>query len=231
MRELRYDAKGFAKALAALDRKASPAPQVEQTVREIIERVRTEGDAAVLEFTARFGGPTLTSRQIRETRKATVSPETAHAIELAHANVHDFAKRSLRRNWSSKNAQGAFVGERFDPFQRVGIYVPGGTAPLVSTAIMTVTLAAAAGVPEIVVATPADVAGKVNDALLYALHYAGATEVYRIGGAQAIAALAYGTRTIKPVLKIFGPGNAYVVEAKRQVFGTVAIDLLPSTLR
>jgi histidinol dehydrogenase len=119
------------------------------------------------------------------------------------------------------------VGERFDPFERVGIYVPGGTAPLASTAIMTVTLAAAAGVREIVVATPSDASGKINDALLFALRHAGASEVYRVGGAQAIAALAFGTENIKPVFKIFGPGNAYVVEAQRQVFGRVAIDLLP----
>ena len=118
-------------------------------------------------------------------------------------------------------------GERFDPFQRVGIYVPGGTAPLVSTAIMTCTLAAAAGVPEIVVTTPAGKDGTVNPALLHALQFSGATEIYKIGGAQAVSALAYGTATIEPVLKIFGPGNAYVVEAKRQCFGQVAVDLLP----
>ena len=109
----------------------------------------------------------------------------------------------------------------------MGIYVPGGTAPLVSTAVMTVTLAQAAGVPEIVVTTPSDTDGKINAALHFALHHCGATEIYRIGGAQAIGALAHGTETIRPVQKIFGPGNAYVVEAKRQVFGRVAIDLLP----
>ena len=119
------------------------------------------------------------------------------------------------------------MGERFDPFHRVGIYVPGGTAPLVSTAVMTCTLAAVAGVPEIVIATPAGPDGKVNDALLFALQYAGATEIYKVGGAQAVAALAFGTESIRPVVKIYGPGNAYVVEAKRQVFGRVAVDLLP----
>ena len=130
-------------------------------------------------------------------------------------------------DWTGRNAQGVQVGERFDPFQRVGIYVPGGTAPLVSSAIMTCTLAQVAGVPEIVVTTPAGPDGKVNEALLYALHVAGATEIYKVGGAQAVAALAYGTESIRPVLKIYGPGNAYVVEAKRQAFGRVAVDLLP----
>ncbi len=133
-----------------------------------------------------------------------------------------FAKRSLRKNWFMKNKQGAIVGERFDPFQRVGIYIPGGTAPLVSTAVMTCTLAAAAGVPEIVAVTPAAKDGSVHPALLGALNECGATEIYRVGGAQAVAALAIGTKTIRPVQKIFGPGNAYVVEAKRQVFGKVA---------
>ena len=149
------------------------------------------------------------------------------AILSAKANVRAFAKRSLRKSWFMKNKQGAVVGERFDPFQRVGIYVPGGTAPLVSTAIMTCTLAAAAGVREIVAVTPSDMDGSVQPTLLGALAECGATEVYRVGGAQAIAALAFGTKTIRPVQKIFGPGNAYVVEAKRQVFGHVAIDLLP----
>ncbi len=227
MRILRYDEEGFSDALAALDRRAIPSPAVQQTVCEIIEAVRCRGDAAIFEYTTKFGGPTLTTQTVRETRIAEVDAATADAIEAAHANVRDFAQRSLRKDWTATNAQGASVGERFDPFQRVGIYVPGGTAPLVSTAIMTVTLAAAAGVPEIVVTTPADSSGEINDALLYALQFAGATEIYKIGGAQAIAALAYGTTTIAPVLKIFGPGNAFVVEAKRQVFGAVAIDLLP----
>ncbi len=227
MRILRHTDKHFLKSLATFRRRAIPAPDVEASVRKIIAGVRARGDAALLEFTKKFGGPALKLNQLRESRKPKVSGATAGAIAAAHANVRDFAHRSLRKGWMARNAQGALVGERFDPFQRVGIYVPGGTAPLVSTAIMTVTIAATAGVPEIVVTTPADAAGKVNDALLYALGVAGATEIYKVGGAQAIAALAYGTQSIRPVAKIFGPGNAYVVEAKRQVFGAVSIDLLP----
>jgi histidinol dehydrogenase len=121
------------------------------------------------------------------------------------------------------NREGATVGEKFDPLERVGIYVPGGTAPLVSTALMTVPLAKESGVREIVVTTPPP----VNETLVYALRTAGATEIFQVGGAQAIAAMAYGTNTIARVQKIFGPGNAYVVEAKRQVVGAVAIDQLP----
>ena len=119
------------------------------------------------------------------------------------------------------------MGEKFDPFQRVGIYIPGGTAPLASTALMTITLARVAGCREIVVCTPCGKRWRINPALLFAARTAGATEIYRAGGAQAIAAMAYGTETIRRVQKIFGPGNAYVVTAKRLLFGHVAIDLLP----
>ncbi len=220
-------------ALAALNRSADPDPGVSETVSEIIAEVRGRGDEALLEFTAKFGGPSLTSKQLRvsaaEFRAAErqVDARTREAVSVSYTNVREFAEKSLRKSWSGKNRQGAKVGERFDPFERVGIYVPGGTAPLVSTALMTCTLAAAAGVPEIVVTTPADKGGAVNPALLHALRVAGATEVYKVGGAQAVAALAYGTESVPHVLKIFGPGNAYVVEAKRQCFGRVAIDLLP----
>ncbi|HWB60983.1 MAG TPA: histidinol dehydrogenase [Chthoniobacteraceae bacterium] len=230
---LRYNQPGFAKAVEPLNRVSSPSDEVRDTVSQILRGVREKGDAALLEYTAKFGGPKLKASQLHvgkqeiDAANKTIKTNTREAVLAAHSNVRLFAKHSLRKSWKAKNKQGVEVGERFDPFQRVGIYVPGGTAPLVSTAIMTCTLAAAAGVPEIVVATPADAKGKINPALLYALDLAGATEVYKAGGAQAIAALAYGTKTIAPVLKIYGPGNAYVVEAKRQVFGQVAVDLLP----
>jgi len=142
-------------------------------------------------------------------------------------NIHAFAKRGLRKDWSARNAEGAIVGERFTPFDRVGVYVPGGKAPLVSTALMTAGFAKAAGVPEIIAATPCGPNGSVNAALLYALKAAGVTEVLKVGGAQAVAALALGTKTVRPVDRIFGPGNRFVVEAKRQLVGAVSIDLLP----
>ncbi len=227
MRTLRHTDPDFAASLAALKRHAEPHPQVRKTVQDVLTAVREEGDSALLEFTQRFGGPQLTAKRLAVTGQPKVDADTQQAIGIAHANVLAFARKSLRENWTMKNAQGGLVGERFDAFRRVGIYVPGGTAPLVSTAVMTVTLAAAAGVPEIVVTTPTGPDGVVNEALHYALTFCGATEIYQIGGAQAIGALAYGTETIRPVQKIFGPGNAYVVEAKRQVFGQVAIDLLP----
>lgn len=223
----------YAEKRARLNRRAAPAPEVEATVAEILETVRTRGDAGLLELTEKFDGATLTAETLRVTEavmaeaRESVSEEVREAVAAAKINVKTFAEESMRRDWSRTNAQGAEVGERFQAFERVGIYVPGGSAPLVSTAIMTVTLATAAGVPQIVVTTPCDAYGKVNPALLYALGEAGAHEVYKVGGAQALGALAYGTATIKPVIKVFGPGNAYVMEAKRQVFGSVSVDLLP----
>ena len=211
----------------------APDPRVREVVSEILEAVAHEGDEAVVRFTEKFVGSRLDISRLSVTpaelsaARSGLPKDVRKAIVSAKANVRAFAKRSLRKSWFMKNKQGAVVGERFDPFQRVGIYVPGGTAPLVSTAIMTCTLAAAAGVRKIVAVTPSDMDGSVQPTLLGALAECGATEVYRVGGAQAIAALAFGTKTIRPVQKIFGPGNAYVVEAKRQVFGHVAIDLLP----
>ena len=227
MKILRYQQPGFAKALDSLKRHAEPTAEVRDTVAAIVADIRKRGDAALLDYTAKFGGPALKAAQFAVTEDAEVDAATRRAFAASDKNVFTFAKKSLRKSWTSRNAQGARVGERFDPFQRVGVYVPGGTAPLVSTAVMTVTLARAAGCPEIVAVTPCDREGRVNPALLYALRKAGATEIYRVGGAQAIAALAYGTKTIRPVQKIFGPGSPWVVEAKRQVFGQVSIDLLP----
>jgi histidinol dehydrogenase len=233
MRSLRFDDAGFPAALRALNRRAEPRPDIRDTVADIIAEVRAKGDGALIELTARFGGPNLSPAELRvrpaELAAAgrAVDARTQRAMAEAHENVRAFALKSLRHDWHMHNRQGVEVGERFAAFPRVGIYVPGGSAPLVSTAIMTCTLAAAAGVGEIVVTSPAGADGALAPALLCALELAGATEVYRVGGAQAIAALAFGTASIAPVVKIVGPGNAYVVEAKRQVFGRVSIDLLP----
>ena len=208
-------------------------PAVEQRALEIIRAVQRRGDKALLHYTEKFDGAKLTPSKLRVGQaelagawRAT-NARSRKAIRLAKANVTLFAKRSLRKNWQTRNAQGGVVGEKFDPFARVGVYIPGGTAPLASTTLMTVTLAKVAGCREIVACTPCGKDGRINTALLAALGQAGANEVYRVGGAQAIAAMACGTNTIRPVQKIFGPGNAYVVAAKRLLFGRVAIDLLP----
>lgn len=208
-------------------------PGVDERTRAIIASVRSRGDEALSELTERFDGPKLLPEQFAITTaelmdaSLTADKPLREAVTVAHRNIASFAKRSLRRPWQAKNTHGASVGEKFDPFQRVGIYIPGGTAPLVSTALMTVTLAQVAGCPEIVVCTPAGREGAVNAALLFAAKFAGATEIYRIGGAQAISAMALGTPTIGRVQKVFGPGNAYVVAAKRLLFGHVSLDLLP----
>lgn len=208
-------------------------PGVEERTRAILDAVRERGDAGVLELTERFDGAKLSADQLAVTRAELVTASLKAddslraAVAEAEKNVAMFARKSLRKSWCARNSHGAEVGEKLDPFQRVGVYIPGGTAPLVSTALMTVTLARVAGCPEIVVCSPCAKDGSLNPALVFAARAAGATEIYRVGGAQAIAAMAYGTDTIRRVQKIFGPGNAYVVAAKRLVFGRVALDLLP----
>ena len=208
-------------------------PLIEQRARDIIQAVRERGDAALAELAERFDGAKLEPDQFAvshsELMAASLRADATlrAAVAEAAANIEAFARRSLRRGWTMRNSHGATVGEKFDPFSRVGIYIPGGMAPLVSTALMTIALARVAGCREIVVCTPCDRNGQINPALLYAARRAGATEIYRIGGAQAIAALALGTDTIRPVQKVFGPGNAYVVAAKRLLYGYAAMDLLP----
>ena len=208
-------------------------PVIEQRTRAILNDVHIRGDAALLELTERFDGAKLAAGRLAVTQAELFNASLAAdeslraAVAEAENNIANFAKKSLRKNWQMKNSHGASVGEKFDPFRRVGVYIPGGKAPLASTALMTITLAKAAGCPEIVACTPCGRDGSINPALLFATRAAGATEIYRVGGAQAIAAMAYGTKTIRRVQKIFGPGNAYVVTAKRLLVGHVAIDLLP----
>src|SRR5208282_4180573 len=208
-------------------------PEIEKRTRAIVDAVQTRGDDALLEFTEKFDGARLAANQLAVTQAelmvASLKADESlrAAVTEAGKNIASFAKKSLLRNWECRNSHGARVGEKFDPFQRVGAYIPGGKAPLVSTVLMTVTLAKVAGCKEIVVCTPCGRDGSINPALLFAAHAAGATEIFRVGGAQAIAAMAFGTNTIRRVQKIFGPGNAYVVTAKRLLVGHVAIDLLP----
>lgn len=234
MKVVRFTDADFADKLSELAASSSLFdPLIEERTRAILEQVRTRSDAALLELTERFDGAKLTADQFAVTQAEIMTASLKAdeslraAVTEAEKNIAAFARKSGRKGWRMRNSHGAAVGEKFDPFHRVGIYVPGGTAPLVSTALMTITLAKAAACPEIVVCTPCGKNGEINPALLFAARAAGATEIYRVGGAQAIAAMAYGTNTIRRVQKIFGPGNAYVVTAKRLVFGHVAIDLLP----
>jgi len=234
MKVVRFSDRDFPTRMAQVTAPSSLFDAViEQRTRAILDDVHARGDAAVLEFTEKFDGAKLTADQLAVTQAELLAASVKAdeflraAVTEAEKNISTFAKKSMRKAWQMKNSHGASVGEKFDAFQRVGVYIPGGTAPLVSTALMTITLAKAAGCKEIVVCTPCGKDGGINAALLFAARAAGATEIYRIGGAQAIAALAYGTKTIKGVQKIFGPGNAYVVTAKRLLVGHVAIDLLP----
>jgi histidinol dehydrogenase len=208
-------------------------PLIEERTKAIIDGVKMRGDGALLEYIERFDGARLTVDGLKVTQaellaaSLTADDSLRAAVQFADKNIAQFARKSLRKSWSARNAQGATVGERFDPFQRVGIYIPAGAAPLTSTALMTITLARVAGCPEIVVCSPCGRDGGVDPALLFAARFAGATEIYKVGGAQAVAAMALGTPSVPRVQKIFGPGGAYVVMAKRLLFGYVAVDLLP----
>ena len=233
MKVLRHADPGYTAFVRKLRRRALPEAGVRDLVAEIIAEVAARGDKALFDYTKRFDGASLGPRDlfVREEEfaaaEAQVSAATRRAIRESLKNITAFARKSLRKDWSARNAQGAWVGERFTPYDRVGVYVPGGKAPLVSTALMTAGFAKAAGVPDIVAATPCGADGKVNAELLVALRAAGVRSAIRVGGAQAIAAMALGTRSIAPVDRIVGPGNRFVVEAKRQLVGAVSIDLLP----
>ncbi|MDX1681385.1 MAG: histidinol dehydrogenase [Akkermansiaceae bacterium] len=233
MKILSHKDVGYDRFVRTLNRRAIPEDGVRDLVADIIDQVSKGGDKALFKLTKRFDGAVLDRRSLFVSEEAfesaakQVKVSTRSAIGRSLKNIQAFAKHSLRKDWKFKNAEGASVGERFTPFDRVGVYVPGGKAPLVSTALMTAGFAKAAKVPEVIAATPCGPDGTVNPELLYALQRAGVTEVIKVGGAQAIAALALGTRTIQPVDRIFGPGNRFVVEAKRQLVGAVSIDLLP----
>ena len=212
-----------------LQRSAFPE-EAEKAAAEVLAAIRAEGDVAVARYVAKFEGAKLSPKRFRVTdaelsaAEAQVPSALKRAVKDAHARVMRFSKASLRSPWTMKTPKGGTAGEFYSPMDRVGVYVPGGTAPLASTSVMTVTLAKAAGVKEIVACTPAGPTGTPNPVLLYALKLAGATEVYRVGGIQAIGLMAFGTKTVRKVQKIVGPGNAYVTAAKRQVYGYVGID-------
>lgn len=218
--------------LEALYNRPACPQEIEKAVSEIVAKVRAEGDDAVTDFLARFDKVTLKPQDFIV--KTDEYAEAEHAVDetakksiaMAIAHVTAFAESAKPHDHSFSPREGVVLGERFIPMERVGCYIPGGTAPLVSTVIHTVAIAKAAGVKEIVAATPPMKNGKVNPATLYALKQAGATEVWKMGGAYAVAAMAYGTRTVRKVDKIVGPGNAYVAAAKKIVYGSVAIDMV-----
>lgn len=233
MRTLHHGSKTFAEDLAAFCRSAIVPKEIADSVASILADVRSRGDEAVSYYAAKFDGAKLRAREFRVPANDLTAAAKAlplaemRALIAARDNILSYNRRSLPEAWTAKNKHGAIVGEKFDPIRRVGLYVPGGEVPLVSTVLMTVTLAKIAGCPEVAVFTPSNANGKVATGLLAALHLLGVEEVYRVGGVQAIGAMAYGTTTINAVDKVYGPGNAYVCEAKRQVFGAVGVDSLP----
>jgi len=233
VRFLTTSTEDFDRELAAFCREAAVPVQITESVAAILADVRERGDEAVAHYAEKFDGARLApsafcvAPEDLAAAHARLPFEERSAIESAHAAILAYNCEGLAQAWQAKNPHGAMVGEKFDPIRRVGLYVPGGQVPLVSTVLMTATLAKIADCPEIAVFTPSDAQGRVADGLLAALHFLGISEVYRIGGVQAIGAMAYGTETIRRVDKLFGPGNAYVCEAKRQVFGAVGVDSLP----
>ena len=206
--------------------------EAESVARKVLAEIKKDGNKAITKYVEKFENITLKTSEFAvkryELTEARSEINTLHkkAIYEAHKRIVAFSKAGLRKNWSMSCPRGGTMGEQFVPLKRVGVYVPGGAAPLVSTALMTVTLAKVAGVPEIVVCTPSTEGRNLNPAMLHALEVAGATEVYRVGGIQAIGLMAYGTRTIKKVDKIVGPGGTFVTAAKRIVYGDVALDLV-----
>ncbi len=199
-------------------------------VSEILENVKKRGDEALYEYSERFDRVRLSSLLVTEREideaVASVDPAFLSVLERAHANIVAFHEKQKREGFALRETEGVVVGQRILPIEKVGLYVPGGTAAYPSTVLMDAVPARIAGCREIVMVTPPDKNGKVNPAILAAARIAGVTRIFKIGGAQAIAALAYGTESVPAVYKIVGPGNAFVAEAKRQVFGRVSIDMI-----
>ncbi len=212
------------------NRDVNLSADVETTVAAVLQAVRERGDAAVAEYTKKFDGVDLTdfrvSKEEIEEALSEVSPELLEVLSEAKKNIETFHKEQLRETWTKEFRKGVTLGELYRPISRVGVYVPGGRAAYPSTVLMDTVPALVAGCPSIAMVTPPGKDGKVNPNILAAAHVAGVSEIYKAGGAQAIAMLAYGTETVEPVFKIVGPGNAFVAMAKRLVFGTVGIDMI-----
>ena len=211
-------------------RNQSESEAIRQRVEHILQAVQERGDEALKEFTAIFDGPFLDSFLVTEEEidaaVAAVGPDFMAVLEEAAANIRTYHERQVETTWMDTFRPGVRLGAKFTPIQRVGVYVPGGTAAYPSTVLMDIIPAHVAGVPSIAVFTPPRKDGSVNPYILAAARIAGATEIYKAGGAQGVAAAAFGTESIPPVFKIVGPGNAYVAMAKRLVFGTVGIDMI-----
>jgi len=231
-RRLDFADPGFDVAFArVLDAKRESAEDVDDAVKAILADVRARGDAAVVECTRRFDRVELTPDRFRvdaaeiDAAAAACAPDTLAALALAAKRIEAFHRRQLPVDTTERDEHGTLLGSVWHPIEAVGLYVPGGTAAYPSSVLMNALPARVAAVPRLVMVVPAP-DGAINPLVLAAARHAGVTEIYRIGGAQAIGALAFGTATIAPVDKIVGPGNAYVAAAKRQVYGIVGIDAI-----
>ena len=203
---------------------------VEEIVSAVIDNVAKNGDTALREYTKKFDKADLDSLEVSEREIADAFAQTdekfIRIIKKAKENIYNFHKHQVKNSFVISEKDGVVLGQKVIPIEKVGVYVPGGTAPLPSTVLMTVIPAVIAGVSEIVMATPPRADGTVNPVILAAAKIAGVNKIFKVGGSQAIAALAYGTESIPKVDKIVGPGNAFVAEAKKQVFGMVDIDMI-----
>ncbi len=208
----------------------NPTANVSDAVCEIIENVKKNGDKALFEYSEKFDKASLSALEVTEEEIdeafSTVEPEFVEIIKEALVNVTDFHSRQWRGSFIINEKDGVITGQKVIPIQKVGLYVPGGTAAYPSTVLMDSVPAKIAGCEEIVMVTPPGKDGKVNPVILAAAKIAGVDRIFKVGGAQAVAALAYGTESVPKVDKIVGPGNAYVAEAKKQVFGKVSIDMI-----
>jgi histidinol dehydrogenase len=206
--------------------------RVEEKVRKIVDDVRLLGDEAVIKYTRKFDKVKLAAKQLRVTEREisgayqNITPNFVPSLKIIIENINRFYRKTLRKSWKLRDADGMVLGEIYTPIDRVGIYIPAGTAPLVSTVYMSVLPAKIAGVKKIVLISPPDANGFINPHILVVADLLKVDEIYRVGGAQGIASLAFGTKTVPKVDKIVGPGNIYVSEAKRQVFGYVDIDMI-----
>ena len=210
--------------------RVSPTVNVEEVVAGIIADVRQNGDRALLEYNRKFDGAQLTQLQVSEEEMeealSLVAPEFLEILNKAAENIRAFHSRQVRNSFVITDRPGIVLGQKVTPIDKAGLYVPGGTAAYPSTVLMDAIPAKIAGVGQIVMVTPPGKDGKVNPVILAAAKIAGIDRIFKVGGAQAVAALAYGTESIPRVDKIVGPGNAFVAEAKKQVFGQVAIDMI-----
>jgi len=208
----------------------APEYDVAGVVSDILRDVEQNGDAAVLKYTEKFDGARLNTMRVSEEEiaeaMAATEPEFLDTLRLAERNIREYHEKQRRESWSFTRPGGAVLGQKLLPIEKAGLYVPGGTAPYPSTVMMDAVPAKIAGCSQIIMCTPCGADGRVNAAILAAAKIAGVTDIYKAGGAQAIAAMAYGTETIPRVDKIVGPGNAFVAEAKRQVYGRVSIDTI-----